>query len=918
MTRHTTRAALAPPIAAPAVAVGAATAVIVEADGIAHEMPRAEAGLRIAAMAPPILCHAPAVARRLGVRPFPALDLLELFAFVRPAAFVVPTSSGLAKAVGLPAPAGLAAEARALVSAAGALLADLTALDERDRAGALAIARAMAAGGWRWGSQVIQALGGTAPSGPPDPRALAIWRTVPEWQDMAPEAPPGNQPVAVDAALARLARLTGPAAEARPQQRDYAAAVTAAFQPGVAEGEPHAIVAEAGTGVGKTLGYIAPASLWAEANHGAVWISTYTRNLQRQIDGELDRLFPDPREKARRVVVRKGRENYLCLLNFEEAASRVALDPGEAVVLGLVARWAEASRDGDLAGGDFPAWLADLFGPARTLALADRRGECIYSACDHFKRCFIERTVRRARRADIVVANHALVMAQAAMGGLDDRIVPTRLVFDEGHHLFDAADGAFSAQLSGREAAELRRWLIGSEESRRRRARGLRSRIADIAAEDEAVGRALAATLEAARALPGPGWNQRIAQGAPRGATERFLALVRVQVHARASAKESAYDLETETQPALPGLIEAGDALAAALDRLAAPMRALAARLAALLDERAADLDSATRQRIEAVCRGIARRAEGEVAAWRAMLDALARGTPSSYVDWFSVARAEAGETDIGMHRHWVDPMAPFAEFVARPAHGVVVTSATLRDATGNDGADWQAAEVRSGSRHLPGGAARVGIASPFDYAAQTRIFVVRDLAREDAAQIAAAFRELFVAAGGGALGLFTAIARLRDVHKRIAQPLEEAGIPLYAQHVDRMNTATLVDIFREDERACLLGTDAVRDGIDVPGRSLRLIAFDRVPWPRPTILHRARREAFRETRYDDMIARLRLKQAYGRLVRRADDIGVFVMLDARLPTRLLGAFPAGVRVARVGLAEAIADARKFLAARGG
>jgi ATP-dependent DNA helicase DinG len=66
------------------------------------------------------------------------------------------------------------------------------------------------------------------------------------------------------------------------------------------------------------------------------------------------------------------------------------------------------------------------------------------------------------------------------------------------------------------------------------------------------------------------------------------------------------------------------------------------------------------------------------------------------------------------------------------------------------------------------------------------------------------------------------------------------------------------------------------------------------------------------------MIARLRLKQAYGRLVRRADDIGVFVMLDARLPTRLLGAFPAGVRVARVGLAEAIADARKFLAARGG
>ena len=82
---------------------------------------------------------------------------------------------------------------------------------------------------------------------------------------------------------------------------------------------PHAVLAEAGTGVGKTLGYIAPASLWAEKNQGSVWISTFTRNLQTQIAGELDRLYPDPEQKRRRVVVRKGRENFLCLLNYEEA-----------------------------------------------------------------------------------------------------------------------------------------------------------------------------------------------------------------------------------------------------------------------------------------------------------------------------------------------------------------------------------------------------------------------------------------------------------------------------------------------------------------------------------------------------------------------------------------------------------------------
>jgi ATP-dependent DNA helicase DinG len=103
-----------------------------------------------------------------------------------------------------------------------------------------------------------------------------------------------------------------------------------------------------------------------------------------------------------------------------------------------------------------------------------------------------------------------------------------------------------------------------------------------------------------------------------------------------------------------------------------------------------------------------------------------------------------------------------------------------------------------------------------------------------------------------------------------------------------------------------------------VPGRSLRLIVFDRVPWPRPDILHRARKAAFRAegasaNAYDDMLARLRLKQAYGRLIRRADDRGVFVMLDSRLPSRLLTAFPPGVPVERLGLAEAVTAVREFL-----
>ncbi|MED5519466.1 MAG: helicase C-terminal domain-containing protein, partial [Pseudomonadota bacterium] len=210
--------------------------------------------------------------------------------------------------------------------------------------------------------------------------------------------------------------------------------------------------------------------------------------------------------------------------------------------------------------------------------------------------------------------------------------------------------------------------------------------------------------------------------------------------------------------------------------------------------------------------------------------------------------------------------------------------------------------------------AIRAQVPSPFDYPAHTRVFIVNDVRKDDMDQVAAAYRELFLAAGGGGLGLFTAIQRLRAVHGRIVAPLDDHDIGLMAQHVDGMDISTLIDIFRSEEDLCLLGTDAVRDGVDVPGRALRLIVFDRVPWPRPSILYRARRDQFGKGAYTDMLTRLRLKQAFGRLVRRAEDRGVFVLLDPMMPSRLLGAVPDGVTVSRCGLAEAVDETRACLA----
>ncbi|HVZ09349.1 ATP-dependent DNA helicase [Rhodopila sp.] len=921
---------------APSVVAGHGRAAILTPDGEVLILPTDEASARLRQLPPPFVVHAAATFRRLGMRPGPAFDLLELFAFACPARTAAPTPRGLALALDdARPPIGLEAEASCLPNLAEILLSRLAharhTLLNRDAA---ALAVRMQKAGWGWGGYVAHALGNPEAAGSNEP--LKIWKNIAEWEDTAPRPPASNHAVSETEARARLASMLGHHAEQRPGQSDYAGAATAAFAPREIRGDPHMVLVEAGTGTGKTLGYLAPASVWAEKNHGSVWISTFTRHLQRQIDSELERIFPDPTQRRQRVVVRKGRENYLCLLNLEEAIGNATSGfmNQQVVPLGLIARWAMVTEDGDLQSGDLPGWLPELHGTTLVNTLADRRGECIHGGCPHWRRCFVEHTIRRSRHADLVVANHALVMTQAAWGGLDDDSVPGRYVFDEGHHVFDAADSAFSAALSGVETAELRRWLRGSEGGRSR-ARGLRKRVEELVADRPLLMAPLDAALAAAAALPAADWSSRLGNEDPGLAgieparpnpTEVFLRLIHRQILARTSGtptQPASNGLECDVFPINADLAEAADRLARALARITEPLAVLRERLLARLSDEADELDEATRNRIEAVGRSLQRRALNPLQAWQTMLWHLTEGPGEvgerpGHVLFLRLDRRDGlRDVDVGLHRHWLDPTIPFATTLAAPAQGVLVTSATLRDAGERDHElAWEAAEARVGAPHLPSPALRVTVESPFDYTTQTRAFVVSDVTPGNLDQLAAAYRELFLAARGGGLGLFTAISRLRAVHQRIAPHLAQAEIPLYAQHVDAMGNTTLVDIFRTEEESCLLGTDAMRDGVDVPGNALRLVVFERTPWPRPDILHRERRihlSGGDPRAYDDRIVRLRLRQAFGRLIRRTSDRGVFVLLDPRVPSRLLSAFPTGVSVRRLGLADAVAATRAFL-----
>ena len=868
-------------------------------DGLTRTVGKGDA-IMAATDTPLLILNAPLVATRLGYPDLSGLDLLELFAFIHPARFMVPTPKGLAHALDLPEPESDDGVPALLQDAAGVLLERCEGVDWAEREGAWSGLQTLTRLRWSWAGHL------TGRIARPDRAERWLFSKLLEWDEAPEVAQPRQVTLGEAQVLSRLSALTGQSAEQRPGQQAYAVEAAHAFTPRARAEKPHLLLAQAGTGIGKTLGYLAPASLWSQEAGGTVWVSTYTKALQRQLRAESRRAWPERRsDGSQPVVVRKGRENYLCLLNLEDALQGGFA--GRAAILAqLVARWAAFTRDGDMIGGDLPGWLGTLFRQRGITALTDRRGECIYAGCPHFRKCFIERTTRASAGADLVIGNHALVMVNAARGR-DAAQRPTRIVFDEGHHIFDAADSTFAAALSGSETIELRRWVIGPERNSRGRRRGLSARLADLASYDEAGGKAIADACEAAEGLAGEGWLQRLSDSIPSGPVEQLLAAVRARVYARdeSGGQDAGYGLETEVAQLDGPFIELAMQAQMALAALRTPLIRLGLRLEALLEDPPDWLDAHGRARIDGARHALTWRID-LIAAWEAMLERLGGPADPEFVDWLAIDRAEAREFDVGIHRRWLDPMKPFAKVVLEPSHGVIMTSATLKDGLGSDEADWQRAVANSGAPHLGVNLRLSAHDSPFDYARQSEVLIVTDIQRGDIAGLAGAYARLIEASGGGVLGLFTAIRRLRAVHGRIADRLARAGLPLYAQHVDPIDTGTLVDIFRDDPHASLLGTDALRDGVDVPGRSLRLVVMEQVPWPRPSILHRARRAAGGGSAYDDGIIRARLAQAFGRLIRSREDRGHFVVLSAAFPSRLLSAFPPETPVRRITLDEAL------------
>jgi ATP-dependent DNA helicase DinG len=693
-------------------------------------------------------------------------------------------------------------------------------------------------------------------------------------------------------AVADATGRAGGAYEDRASQRGMAAAVAGAFN------EKGIALIEAGTGVGKSLGYLVPALRWAAQNDERTIVSTATITLQEQlVQKDLPFLAGALTDQPVRFALLKGWRNYLCRQRLEQAgvAGRTLFDDAGAQELERLAAWAEATEVGTL--GDLPA-------PPRPDVWDEVSAEpdlCLRLACPHYDRCFLFDARRQAALADVVVVNHHLLLADVAVrrasGNWDDAaVLPSyrRVIVDEGHHLEDAAAAHLGASVTRRGLAR----LFGRLE--RRGGRGLLPVLATrLAASSDLLSVAsldlvrerLAPSAHAARELAQALFDQlqALLEATPGGPSLRLDDAFTAGEAWRFGLSRTFTDLLRE-------IALLNDGLRLVRERIESDARK-AEELATTLGE----------------LRGVGRRLEGAADALSRALQPAAGGEP--LVRWLELSGKPGPERNVSVHAVPLD-LAPIlrADLFDR-VDTAVITSATLATDGGFGFLRERlglAGDATAPAR-APGGVRTAVFPSPFHYEEQALLVVPTDLpapnehADEHARHVHRQLRDLVAASDGGVFGLFTSHRDLRQAAAWWRQEGLDAGWPLLVHGEDESRDA-LLRRFREAGRAVLFGTASFWEGVDVPGRALRGLLISKLPFRVPgepvvaaqcEAIEARGGNAFQE--YMLPHAALRLKQGFGRLVRTASDRGVVVLSDPRAVTRRYGR----------GLLEALPPARR-------
>lgn len=679
--------------------------------------------------------------------------------------------------------------------------------------------------------------------------------------------------------------------EPRAEQVRMAFCVAKAFN------QDQVALIEAGTGTGKSLAYLIPALLWAVRNEQRVVISTNTINLQEQLIKKDIPLLQRHSSSPFNACLVKGRGNYLCLRKLEAGQAEPTLFPDAASEeLGAIAAWSETTPSG---------CLSDLsFHPSREVwdDLRCEADQCGRSRCAHFGRCFFYKARRDAAAAQLLVVNHALLLADIALrreSGYDAvAILPpfSRLIIDEAHHLEEAATGALSVRI-GRAGLMRQLSRLAPGGNRAGILTVLNTRLGkELPEELDGLYHELTGLIEAAL-LP---QTQELSALLDRELDWLALAL---QSDTLPGADQRGGEIKCRITPELRST-PFWQELQTRLRKLAEQLTELASGLGAL-DRAAAKLPDPIRQGLD---------------SW--LTDAAGIGqrllTVAQELGWFceqdeqACRWLEARQTSRGSQATICVAPLEVAETIKssllEPIPTVVMTSATL-----TVGDSFGYLRRRIGLDLLePERLEELALASPFDFAAQALVGIPRDLPDPTSTAfrqpLAAAVLRAVSLSQGGAFVLFTSFDLLKQTHASLKNDLERLGLTILRQG-EGAGRHQLLARFRKERNAVLFGTDSFWEGVDVKGDALRLVIIVRLPFQVPTEpIQQARAERitalggdpFREMSVPQAV--LKLRQGFGRLIRSRDDRGAVLILDNRIVTknygkRFLKSLPAAAQV---------------------
>ena len=630
---------------------------------------------------------------------------------------------------------------------------------------------------------------------------------------------------------------------------------------------------EAGTGVGKSLGYLVPALRWAAANGERTVVSTNTINLQEQLIGkDLPFLAGALGDQKVRYAILKGWRNYLCLnrLDLAESSGTGLFDSGSVSELESIRAWARRTRDGSLA--DLPVMPKSEVWDE----VAAEPDLCTRLKCPHFEKCFVFAARRQAAHADVVVVNHHLLLADLAVrraqgNWTEAAVLPayTRLIIDEGHHLEEVAAHHLGASVSRMGLQRLfnrlerrEKGLLPTLAARLRTSKDLLS----TASLDLVEGK-LAPSVNAARTLAHNVF-ELLGTLLPAGGDPVLRLTDEFSRHSiwRSGLEMTVRDLMAELQILAEGLELVKQRLETDKGKAEA--------MAPLLGE------------VGAVIRRLASSAD-------ALATAL-RGNPSGppLVRWIE---RRGREQNVAATAVPLDIAPVLREDLWARVSTAIVTSATL--AGGRDfsfivrqlGVDTPQLEPET-----------VIFSSPFDYAEQAVLAVPSDVPAPNAdpaahrTAVQRVVHELADITDGGLFVLFTSHREVRNAAAALRASGASSRWPVLV-HGDE-HRDTLLRRFRESGRAILLGTASFWEGVDVPGDALRGLVIAKLPFRVPTDpITAATCEAI-ETRGGDPFheymvphAILRLKQGFGRLIRTRSDRGAVVLCDSRVISKAYG-----------------------------